>query len=817
MSFEWRKDEEDGWEEQVSVSVVVERPSPPYRLYAAIVIALIIFGGIGYWQLRKRAQTTVQTMETQALASFKLLQQAVWQRDLDLFNSVLSKKDGRYMAEQMWMWGHKYWDRPTLGLRWLSTAVVSPTITLLPDLTQAEVVLPQPYGIERLGGVTETVVLSQTVVFRRSTDGWFLAAPDDGFWGEEQTLAGQHVDLTFPARDRKVVLQLLDELDSVVQSTCFRVTNVPCHPELRVPVELTNQFTSLGDYCFPTDYPEACQIEMPSPTLLGLPQDEAGLQALARGYAAHILPSLLPTISGWEGERPTFYTALVEWEMYQWNFPSFNIIYPSGTDLIVLHTNHYDNLVNQPVTLQEIGLFWASGGIPRVVSHNHVRGLIAFLLERGETAVSLQRRIATPNFWQWANLPANDPTIEQEWLQFLYDQSTSAAQLPPVPLPEADIRLVCSDSVYRYDGLVWQDEMMLYDEQALVDVVPHDDGLIVSERYFEEAAKEFRGRAFWVHGEKSIQLTEWRTNTDEPLVSSQNHDAAGRKLVLQEVDPVNRNPLYRLLDLDNCREDTCSMSYLSGWPVWSSDGRSTLIMQTNLSNLLVPQQTQLWLGDADGQIVAELGRGYAPFWLDEERYGYVRLNDEGQSEVVVAHINNGMPRLFLTMARLWEYLPELADPLSAFVASVLVNPTNVDNLLITVATRDSDDTFLFSVEWQADQVSKIRRLGVWHGVIESVYSPDGRFILVDTLSKENGLHTLMFDMPSLNMEADDSYLREVSNVAAYAWTPDSNWLLINYPGFLKLTAPEHHYQKIIPHGFGNCGRVELVTGEDNDD
>ena len=675
MSFEWRKDEEEGWEEQVPLSVVVERPSPPYRLYAAIAIVLFVLAGIGYWQLSKRAQTTIQTMQTQALSAVVLWQEAIQQRDTELFDSVLSGQDGRWLADQQGLWGSvMFWDRPTLGLHWLKTAVLTPTMTLSPDLTQSEVVLPQPYMVQIGGGVTETVVLSQTAVFRRTESGWFLAAPGDDFWGEEQTIEGQYLTITFPARDRQIMLQLVEKLDAIVQETCFLVTDMPCQPELRVPIRLTARFMSLHNRCFPTDYPEQCQIELPTPTVIGLPQDEAGLQALTRGYAAHILPPLLPTISGWKGERPTFYMALVEQEMYQWGFPSYVVIRPPGSELFIISKNEYELLLSRPVSLQEISLLWASGDFEIVVSRHHIRALLEFLMARGETAVSLQRRIATPNFWQWANLPANDPTIEQEWLQFLYDQSTSAAQLPPVPLPKADIRLICGDGVYRYDGLTWQDEMMLYDEQALVDIVPHDDGLIVSGRYFEEAAKEFRGRAFWVRGQKSIQLTEWRTNTDEPLVSSQHHDPAGRKLVLQEIDPVNGNPLYRLLDLDNCRESTCSMSYLSGWPLWSADGRFTLIMQTKPDNSPLPQQTQLWLGDAEGRIMTELGPGYAPFWLDGQTYGYVRLGSGGRGEIVTANINDNMPHVLLTQDRLLGQLPGPGNPSASFIINVQINP-----------------------------------------------------------------------------------------------------------------------------------------------
>ncbi len=808
MSFEWRKDEEGDWEEQVPVLVVEERPPWPYHRYVVIFAVVVVLGGIAYWQLARRATAAEANLTEQVEASVGVWQQAILEQDLELFDSLLSYGDGGWaVSQKQLLVGEQFWGRRFWGWQWQGTVDVMPLVRLSPDLTQAEVVLRQRYEVKSAEVVTTTAVLTQTAVFRLNQDRWLLATPLPSFWGEEQHIERQNLHITFPDRDRKIILELAEPLADGLQQICLRATGQLCDSQWQASVYFSTDPDTIYDGRLPREYPQMGNINLPTPTLFGLPQDEAGLHLLTQNYLSHLVPAMLPTVLGWQGERQFFYEGLGAHLLTEWGLRS-SILAPS----------QYELLLNPPVTLQEIGLMWASSDFARTISREHVAALIEFLLARGETAVSLQHRMTLPNFWQWANLPANDSSIEQAWLQFLYDNSTSASRSLPIPLPKADIRLICDDDLYRYDGRVWQDEMEGYSGQFLVEVVPHDAGLIVRDRYYEEVAKEYRGRAFWAKGEQMIRFSEWRTNMDAPLVSAQKHDPTGRKLVLEEDDPVNQLSVrYRLLDLDDCDQESCLLRFLPGWPVWSGDGRSTLIMQSNLNNLLVPQQTQLWLGDSDGQIVAELGLGYAPFWLDEQRYGYVRLNDEGQSEVIVAYINDGAPQLLLTMAKLWEYLPELNDPLSAFVASVLVNPTNVDNLLITVATRDSDDIFLFSVGWQGDQVSKIRSLGARHGVIESVYSPDGRFILIDTLSKETGLRTLMFDTPSLDMEADDSYIREVSNVAAYAWTPDSNWLLINYPGFLKLIAPEYHYQKIIPHGFGNCGRVELITGEDNDD
>jgi hypothetical protein len=314
---------------------------------------------------------------------------------------------------------------------------------------------------------------------------------------------------------------------------CQQVTDSACLPELQIPILFDTRPLSLYDLSYPPEYPELGQITVPTPTLVGLPGNEADVQLLAQSYAAHIVPPALPTISGWQGERPLFYEAIVAKQLEQWG------LRPS-----VLDPALYESLINPHVTLQEISLLWASDDFQSLVLPNHVPALIDFLVAQGATAVDLQNSLFMPNFWRWANLPENDTGAEQVWLQFLYDRSTFALQPPPLPMPERDIRLVCaSDKLYRYNWAtnLWQDEMEPYEGQSFVDIVPHDAGLIVAGRFYEEVIKDYRGRAFWMQEDESLQFSEWRSYSDPPLFSSRHLDPAGRELVFQVQDIVDRH------------------------------------------------------------------------------------------------------------------------------------------------------------------------------------------------------------------------------------------------------------------------------------
>jgi hypothetical protein len=345
--------------------------------------------------------------------------------------------------------------------------------------------------------------------------------------------------------------------------------------------------------------------------------------------------------------------------------------------------------------------------------------------------------------------------------------------------------------------------MQPYEGRTFMEIVPHNTGLIVAGRYYEEVTKDYRGQAFWVQGDHTRLFSEWRANSDPPLSSAQHHDPAGRKLLFQAPDSLTRGFMqYWFLDLDSCAgAGICALQDLPGWPVWSPDGRSSLIMQENLSNLFVPQETQLWRGDADGQIIAEIGTGYAPFWLDGQTYGYVRVGANGHGEIVTAAVNDDAPQLLLTIEGLFGRLPGPDSPLPAFIANVQVNPANPGTLLITILREN--DTILVHIERGDRRVLIVNDASVF-----TAFSPNGRMIILDKPLDQTGRRVLTL---THNLtEFGQQIVPTNGNSINYDWTADSQWLLISHPGFLKLVTPGRNYFQLVPHEFGTCERVEWV-------
>jgi hypothetical protein len=242
-------------------------------------------------------------------------------------------------------------------------------------------------------------------------------------------------------------------------------------------------------------------------------------------------------------------------------------------------------------------------------------------------------------------------------------------------------------------------------------------------------------------------------------------------------------------------------------------------MRQNLPSLLFPQPTDLWLGDAEGQETAELEAGYSPFWLDEQTYGYIRLGRNGRSEVVTADVETNDPRVMVTIDELHGDLPGPGNPGTAWIAQVQPNPAAPSQLLITILDKDPALTQLFLMNVPENDTKDIAALYTQNGIIQSAYTPDGRYLVSEQLAYETGQHRLLLfenagivrETFFLNAAYEEIFtLNSVNNVANYDWTADSQWLLVNYPGFLKVVSPERDFQTIIPHPFGSCERVEWV-------
>ncbi|MCA9936111.1 MAG: hypothetical protein H6662_01105 [Ardenticatenaceae bacterium] len=299
--FDWRTDEDAPWEEEIRA----ERPLPtPRRRYGLLIIPLLIMviaGGIYLLVHRVDQQVTAatQNVSSDVLAVHQLLAEAAQAEDTELFAAQLDSQDSLWFdTAQSLLEQNLFHNRASFWL-WVdpSQTAESPTVTLSPDLTEATVTERLPYLTKTASNETETIWLEQTAHYVLDNDHWLLTAlPDDEtFWGKWRTVEGRYVTITYSERDSAIGAQLAIDLDAYVAQLCAE-TAVPCRPNLEFRLRLSREFTNLlilaQSYrqinTVSMSLPSVYRMDLPTPTLLGWPSDDASYQALLRGYASWV-------------------------------------------------------------------------------------------------------------------------------------------------------------------------------------------------------------------------------------------------------------------------------------------------------------------------------------------------------------------------------------------------------------------------------------------------------------------------------------------------------------------------------------------------
>lgn len=324
--FEWHSAEESGWEQPSAV----ERPSPRrFRRLRRLATGLFLLLGLaglaawGYQSLDRQVESTGSRLSADVRASHRLVEQAATGGDMELFRALLAdfphwrRLQGRLLQQDL------YYDRPSLGLWRPLTAArpATPTVTLSPDLQQAEVAQPLPYLTETPQGLTETITLTRTAVYQLSDASWRRAPlpATETFWGDWKSVDGRYISLAFSTRDGEVARRLAPDLDEAINRLC-RETAVRCpsnlHFRLRLSREPTSPFTLNQNFralnTISVANPYMYRMDLPTPTLVGLPGDEAAYQALWRGYAGWVTAVITARLDEQQAASDAFVAAQLE-------------------------------------------------------------------------------------------------------------------------------------------------------------------------------------------------------------------------------------------------------------------------------------------------------------------------------------------------------------------------------------------------------------------------------------------------------------------------------------------------------------------------
>lgn len=331
--LDWRTEDEERLygDELASPGTQPIRRRFPWLLLAGFSL-LVLSAVLVYWQLNRQVDNVAAEARQDVLNTHRLVQEAAAAGDRELFHTLLDQRQEHWAATQTDLMDWRlFLDRKLLGLSLLpaNSAPLTATEALVSsDLTRAEVIAYHPYQVEMGQSRPETIVLQHTFFYRIDphSQSWRMMPPHEAtFWGSWITEEKGRFIFIYSQRDETVGRRLQPYLAELVADLCADTfLDCPLHTalELRLARDpdvflALNQgrHQLLGRNVLGQGRGVRHLLDLPSPTLIGAPVDEAGYQALAAVYAYLVAANLLQFygVDPYSSERANDWFA--QWEI----------------------------------------------------------------------------------------------------------------------------------------------------------------------------------------------------------------------------------------------------------------------------------------------------------------------------------------------------------------------------------------------------------------------------------------------------------------------------------------------------------------------
>ncbi|MCA9917810.1 MAG: PD40 domain-containing protein [Anaerolineales bacterium] len=866
MSFDWQTEEDNDWDDQTwqEQPETAVSPKPPWRTILLILVLIAVAGVIIYRQVNTRLDEATSAVEMDIFATHNLLGRAASNQDGDLGKAVLSGRDlGWSQSQTKLLAAGLFYENPTFGLALADPEMAYAPLfrederfiglALDPNLNGAELSYARDYLAFTPKGV-QTVTLQQTAVYRRGETRWLLAPPEPEFWGEWVTEEVDNLTYIYPARDAVILERLTADLTDHLAEICDQMPELEC--ETAVQLRFDTNPESMLEAADPANiYLANLRLNVPTPTLVGLPINNDGYEALLYAYETKLLSALIAeSVSYTCCSRAPLFQALMLYQLSEMGLAEWPVN---------PQTQH--DLATTGVHTELLFRYWGSADFADLNSEDSVQlfGFVDFLLKQHvpqQTALGLMEQVkSVRTFQSWLVRLRNETGTEsfdegnllsRDWWFYALTQSEiTAVSQQPISLPAQDLQVGCmafgdsldnsatDTTLFRYslDNDAWTEELT-YNGLAFFNPLPKDNGVVLQLVEFSET--QFWQTLLWKEG----QSTEVMNLDDIYSISLGQVDPNGRFLLSyfgteeQEALP---EPL--LIDMQSCQTGNCDSTAIAETPYWSPDSQWMLLTESHLfqsSQYMVDGRIitlnpgnvnpdgPLWLRQtfAEPETAVPVGQGIAPFWLDAEHFGYIRTAPQTDrpfdQELVIALINNLDPEVVLTTDVLTEALPERRVNNPLIMQYAIAHPTD-PNILVVMAATQASDGFLFQFNRQTGQATTLFPLDISRGEHSMGFSPDGRFLVAtgafwqdSSQRQENMLFGVMhlYDLETGKHQPILLNTEVFFPAFTFDWSQDGNWLAFTRDNnVIGLLAPAYDYQQTIFHDQGNCVSLAWIN------
>ncbi len=854
--FNWQQDADDQWEEPV---VYTPKPKNPRsrRRWGLVLILLLLLGSVAWLltrQANQRMEETTSAVSDDVRSSHNLLIQAAYNNDNDLFTALLSGRDKEWTASQQALLSERlFLNRPSFALY---TALpespelgtiednLSPiSLDLAPDLLAAELVTQLPYTFTLSDGTIQNTTLQQTAVYRLGSQRWLYAPPEEDFWGDTRNYEQNRLITIYPQRDEEIAQRLTVDLAQALNRICTQLADINCPDDMSISLVLSTDSSTFSDLADPqTMWQSGLRIILPTPSLIGLPIDEAGYQALNRGYTVQLATAVISHLVEYECcAGAAYFQALLDYQLSQLDLQTWPI---TQTD--------YQRVLDETIGLNRVFPTWQAGSLADVDPEEQwlIRLIADFVLHADQptSAAAAQRTLSqTTSLISWlANTLFTQPeraaranNVLQEWYKTADIRSQISTTPPPISLPKQDLLMICSNDnfegfiegsrLYRYH--LATDEWTQEDESDVSSVmVPFPDDSAVILQSFNETPISPK---IWQNG----QLIQSVIDEARSLISFGHFSASGQLLAYQ-VEIPNESLMPQFIDLTDCQDSQqCTIEAKPGLLAESPNGHQTIIADPSsisvnhlnylpingrhfLFNQSPNDREPYYLFRTHGPEQIPIGTGFEPFWLDNETYGYLRPSNNNM-EIVIAKTTDDILHSVLSRNTLLNLLPGGDNFVSGFeINHVLSEPNHPGQLfIITTSGRITSprQTHIFSYNLITRRI-RLHLQTHYIGLHTLDFSPDGRWLIVNDWRENIGGQPISLNsthLHDLSQNQSDSFTTIIPLLfPAYLhdWSANGQWLaLLANNNQIALTIPGTDHYQIIQHSYGPCASLAWIN------